>query len=107
MSGNKATYYRLPTKSELNSSSTPQGKPTNTKVLTKDNVVWAIEELRKTHPNFDKLSTSAALNQISGLLKDAGYTRISVTGNTISGPDSKPFYLKKARNNSGWAVRDK
>ena len=107
MSGNKASYYRLPTKSELNSSKTPMGKPTNLKVLTKENVYWAIDQLRQRNPNFDNLTTSMALNEVEKFLEDTGYKDIITSGNSITGPDGATFYIKKARSNSGFAVRDK
>ena len=107
MSGNKASYYRIPTKSELDNARTPRGSSEVTGTLTEDAVYRAMQEVAKTHPNFNQLSTTAALNLVEAKLEDRGWKDISTSGNTISGPGGARFYVRKARNNNGFVLRNK
>ena len=111
MSGNKAGFYRIPTKSELEYAKKPRGNTENTGVLTVDVVYKTMANLAKSNPNFFNLSTTMALNEVKKALEEKGWKNIDVSGNSITGPEGSngkiTFYVKKARNNNGFVLRNK
>lgn len=107
MSGNKASFYRIPTKAEENRAKTPVGKVTDTSVLTESAIYRAMQELQQSNPNFSNLTTTAALNEVEKKLEDMGFKGVNTSRSTITGPGGANFYVRQNRNKTGFVLIDK
>lgn len=84
MSGNKARYYGLATKEDIDAVTVGSGNYTSSGNLTYDAVATAIRRYKANHPNFDELATNVAATRIASELNSTGlYGNVSSQGNRI------------------------